>query len=211
MSAQPEQAPTRLTENADLLAGAVRRLIEVAVRTQASPSDLLDAVDAVDRATSLLDRDLRGGPWAPDRADPQPSPYNPVLGTGNPLAAPVTLTSRTADGIKGTVRFGTAYEGAPGLVHGGVLSMVMDQVFGEAGVAAGVAGMTVGLEVRYAAPTPIHTDLALTARVVRSSERKVLMEGSISAAGTTTVTATATFFRLTEEHARRLFPHMVRR
>jgi hypothetical protein len=45
---------------------------------------------------------------------------------------------------------------------------------------------------------------------VESSDRKVLMEGSLSAGGTTTVTATATFVRLTEEHAKRLFPHLVR-
>ncbi|MCW2600153.1 MAG: hypothetical protein JWM02_1982 [Frankiales bacterium] len=205
-----EHRPTRLTENADLLADAVRRLMEVAVRTQAAPGDLLDAVASVDRATSLLDQHLRDGPWVPDRHDPQPSPYNTVVGSGNPLAAPTVLTSCTAEGVTGTVRFGTAYEGAPGLVHGGVLSMVLDQLFGEAGVAAGVAGMTVGLEVRYRAPTPIHTDLHIRARVLESSDRKVRMEGSIAAGDTTTVTATATFFRLTEQHAKRLFPDMAR-
>jgi acyl-coenzyme A thioesterase PaaI-like protein len=207
VSTQPQQVPTELTENADLLADSVRRLVEVMVRTQARPTDLLAAVD---RATSLLDQDLREGPWVPDSRAPGPSPYNAVLGTGNPLAAPLVLVARTAEGVTGTVRFGSAYEGAPGLVHGGVLSMVLDQAFGEAGVAAGVPGMTVGLELRYRAPTPLNTDMMVTARVVESTDRKVLMEGSISTGGETTVTATATFFRLTEEHAKRLFPHVVR-
>jgi acyl-coenzyme A thioesterase PaaI-like protein len=123
----------------------------------------------------------------------------------------VLVTSRTAEGVTGTVRFGTPYEGAPGLVHGGVLAMVMDQLFGDAGIAAQVGGMTIGLEIRYAAPTPIHTDLALEAHVVTAGDRIVEMAGSIRSGETTTVTATATFFRLTEEHARRIFPHLSRR
>lgn len=202
--------PTVLTESADVLADAVRRLLEVAVRTQVGSDDVLAAADAVEGVTALLSRDLRDGPWTPDRRDPRPSPYNAVIGTGNPLAAPLVLTSRTPDGVQGQVRFGTAYEGAPGLVHGGVLSMVMDQVLGEAAIAAGVGGMTVGLEVSYRAPTPIHADLVVDGRVVEAGERKVRLEGSIATGGTTTVTATATFVRITAEHAQRLFPHLVR-
>ena len=202
--------PTVLTESADVLADAVRRLLEVAVRTQVGPDDVLAAADAVEGVTALLSRDLRDGPWTPDRRDPRPSPYNAVIGTGNPLAAPLHLTTRTAEGVSGHVRFGTAYEGAPGLVHGGVLSMVMDQVLGEAAIAAGVGGMTVGLEVSYRAPTPIGADLVVDGRVVEAGERKVRLEGSIATGGTTTVTATATFIRITAEHAQRLFPHLVR-
>jgi acyl-coenzyme A thioesterase PaaI-like protein len=202
--------PTVLTDSADVLADAVRGLLEVAVRTQVGRDDVLAAADAVEGVTALLSRDLRHGPWTPDRTDPRPSPYNAVIGTGNPLAAPLVLTAREPAGVRGHVRFGTAYEGAPGLVHGGVLSMVMDQVFGEAAIAAGVGGMTVGLEVRYAAPTPIDCVLEVDGRVVDAGERKVRLEGSIRVGGTTTVTATATFFRITAEHAQKLFPHLVR-
>jgi acyl-coenzyme A thioesterase PaaI-like protein len=201
---------TPLAHNGEVLADSLRRLLEVVVRTEASGKDVLAAADAVDGITSLLGRQLRAGPWAPDHNDPRPSPYNTVVGAGNPLAAPVVLTSVTPDGVLGTVRFGTAYEGAPGLVHGGVLSMVMDQMFGEAGVAAGVGGMTVKLEIRYTAATPVHADLEIEAHVEESTDRLVTMSGTITCAGTITVKATATFFRLTEAHAQRLFPHLVR-
>lgn len=206
----PERIVTPLADNGEVLADALRRLLEVVVRTEASGADVLAAAAAVDGLTTLLSSSLRSGPWAPDHHDPKPSPYNTVVGRGNPLAAPVVLTSVAADGIRGTVRFGTAYEGAPGLVHGGVLSLVMDQLFGEAGVAAGVGGMTVKLELRYQAPTPLHADLELEAHVEESTERLVTMAGSISTGGLVTVTATATFFRLTQAHAQRLFPHLVR-
>jgi acyl-coenzyme A thioesterase PaaI-like protein len=198
-------APTQLTPGVDQLADAIRELMEATVRAQGG--DVAHAADLVRQATAAL-TDLRQGPWVVGGTDA--SPYNAVVGRGNPIAAPVQLMSKQPDGVSGTVRFGTPYEGAPGLVHGGVLALVMDQVFGEAGIAAQVAGMTIGLEIRYAAPTPIHTDLALEAHVVAAGDRIVEMAGSIRAGDTTTVTATATFFRLTEEHARRIFPHLSR-
>jgi acyl-coenzyme A thioesterase PaaI-like protein len=205
----PERVVTPLADNGAVLADSIRRLLEVVVRTESSGEDLLAAADAVDGITSLLSRELREGPWVPDRNDPGPSPYNTVIGVGNPLAAPVVLTSITPAGVQGTVRFGTPYEGAPGLVHGGVLSLVMDQLFGEAGMAAGVGGMTVRLAIRYTAPTPVHADLEIEAHVKEFTDRLVMMAGTISCAGSVTVKATATFFRLTEAHAKRLFPHLV--
>ncbi|MCW2674504.1 MAG: hypothetical protein JWP14_3093 [Frankiales bacterium] len=199
-------APTQLTPGVEQLADAIRELMEATVRARGG--EVAHATDLVRQATASL-QDLRVGPWVVGGTEA--SPYNTVVGRGNPIAAPVQLTSKGPDGVSGTVRFGTPYEGAPGLVHGGVLALVMDQVFGEAGIAAQVAGMTIGLELRYAAPTPIHADLALEAHVVTAGDRIVEMAGSIRAGETTTVTATATFFRLTEEHARRIFPHLSRR
>lgn len=201
-------SPTRLAEGADELAQAVRRLIDATVRTTVDPASLRAATAAVEQAAELLEADRRSGPWVPDREDPRHSPYNAVVGTGNPIAAPVVLARREADGVTATVRFTEAYEGAPGLVHGGVLALVLDQVFGEAAIAARVAGMTVGLQLRYAAPTPVLTDLVFEAHVETADDRLVRLVGSVVADGVTTVTASATFFRLTESHARRIFPHM---
>ena len=204
-------APTQLVEGVDELAQAVRRLIDATVRTTADSATLREATAAVEQAAELLEADLRTGPWVPDQDDPRHSPYNTVVGTGNPIAAPVLLTRRESDGVAATVRFASAYEGAPGLVHGGILALVLDQVFGEAAIAARVAGMTVGLQLRYAAPTPVLTDLVFEAHVESSDDRLVKLVGSVVAGGVTTVTATATFFRLTESHAKRLFPHMAAR
>jgi acyl-coenzyme A thioesterase PaaI-like protein len=194
-------SPTELTPGADTLAVAVRELLEHAVRSQ-DADGVAAATELVRQATAEL-RQLREGPWVVGGT--LPSPYNPVIGVGNPMAPPVTFTQHDDEGVRAEVRFGTAYEGAPGLVHGGMLALVMDQVFGEAGIAARVAGMTVGLELRYAAPTYVHKDLLLEAHVVAAGDRIVEMAGTITCDGTVTVTATATFFRITEEHARRIF------
>ncbi|MCW2544241.1 MAG: thioesterase superfamily protein [Frankiales bacterium] len=200
--------PTALTPGADVLADAVRRLVDATVRTTAT--DLEAAARAVDAITDSLSTHLREGPWRPNPAHPEPSPYNTVMGQGNPFAAPVVMTSAGPEGVTGMVCFGTVYEGAPGLVHGGILSLVFDQLLGEAAIAAKVPGMTVGLEIRYAAPTPLQTELLLAAHVEESGDRTVRLVGSIVADGVTTATATGTFFRLTEAHARRIFPHLAR-
>ncbi len=193
--------PTELTPGGDDLAVAVRELLEHAVRSK--DADGVAAATALVRQATAALGDLREGPWVVGGT--LPSPYNPVVGHGNPIAPPVAFTKHDTDGVRAEVRFGTVYEGAPGLVHGGMLALVMDQVFGEAGIAAKVAGMTVGLELRYAAPTPVLKDLVLEAHVVAAGERIVEMSGTITCDGTVTVTATATFFRLTEAHARRIF------
>jgi acyl-coenzyme A thioesterase PaaI-like protein len=202
--------PTQLVQGVDELAEAVRRLVDATVRTTADAATLRELTQTVDRVTETLQRQVRTGRWVPDRSDPQASPYNTVVGSGNPLAAPVVLTRRDTDGVTATVRFALPYEGAPGLVHGGILSLVMDQMFGEAAIAAQVAGMTVGLQLRYAAPTPILTDLVFEAHVESADDRLVQLVGSVQADGVTTVTATATFFRLTEKHAARMFPHLAK-
>ena len=49
--------------------------------------------------------------------------------TTNPSSLGVVLTT-TPDGAEGTVRFGPDSEGAPGLVHGGLLATFADEVMG---------------------------------------------------------------------------------
>ena len=50
---------------------------------------------------------------------------------------------------------GAAYEGPPGLVHGGVAALVLDQMLGEAAGAGGKPGMTGTLTLRYRRGTPL--------------------------------------------------------
>ena len=200
-------APTPVVEGSDVLAAAVRRLVDAVVRTQAAPGAVADAARAVDAVTATLSDDLRTGPYSPDLTDPFLNPHSVVGGAVNPLAPPVSLTAGP-DGVTGRFRLGSPYEGPPGLVHGGVLSLVLDHVLGQAALAAGHGGMTVKLELRYKAPTPLHTDLVAEGHLVQVDGRKVRIDGSISAGGTTTVEATGLFFQIDRSTAAELFPHL---
>jgi acyl-coenzyme A thioesterase PaaI-like protein len=79
--------------------------------------------------------------------------------------------------IIGRVRFGTAYEGPPGFVHGGFVAAAFDDVLGLAQSLSNRAGMTGTLTVRYRRPTPLHTDLVFEGRLVSVDGRKILTEG----------------------------------
>jgi len=191
---------------ADRLADSVRGLLGTTVRTQAGPEALTRAAALVEEATALLQADLGGQPSAMATMAFRHS-RSIVTGTAHPLAPPVRIEV-TPEGVRGRFRLGPQYEGGPGLVHGGILSLVFDHVLGEAALAAEVGGMTVGLDVRYVAPTPLHVDLEVTCRVESVDGRKVRLAGEISQDGTVTATAKALFIQIDAETAASLFPHL---
>jgi hypothetical protein len=67
----------------------------------------------------------------------------------------------SVDGARatGTVSFPTAYEGPPGVVHGGFVGLLFDCVVQHHNCDVGVAGKTTSMTVRFRRPTPLHTDL----------------------------------------------------
>ncbi|WP_141015500.1 PaaI family thioesterase [Nocardioides sambongensis] len=80
---------------------------------------------------------------------------NAVVGLRNPIAPPV-VTSVGDDGrVTTEFHLGAVYEGPPGLVHGGVVSLVLDQLLGQAAGAGGRPGMTGTLTIVYRQGTPL--------------------------------------------------------
>jgi hypothetical protein len=66
------------------------------------------------------------------------------------------------DRASGSVDFPIAYEGPPGIVHGGVLALFFDCAVQHHNCAVGQAGKTTSLALRYRRPAPLSTRLALT-------------------------------------------------
>ena len=65
----------------------------------------------------------------------------------------------TGDRAAGTVEFPLAFEGPPGIVHGGVLATFFDCVIQHHNCDVGVAGKTSALHLAYRRPTPLLTAL----------------------------------------------------
>jgi acyl-coenzyme A thioesterase PaaI-like protein len=191
---------------ADALADAVRRLLDTAVASRADDEALTAAQALVEAATEELEHGRRTAPGPVHRSAFRHA-HSIVTGTANPLAPPVELAITDGE-VRGAFRLGRRYEGAPGLAHGGVLCLVLDHLLGEAAIAQGVGGMTVGLDVRFVAPTRLETDLEVVARVARVDGRKVHLEGAITHEGRPTVTATAVFVQLDAAKAAELFPQL---
>jgi len=119
---------------------------------------------------------------------------SPMTGLANPIAPPISLAvDLESERVVGEMKFGSAYEGAPGIVHGGFVAAAFDEVLGFVQSLGGSPGMTGTLTVRYQAPTPLPVELVLEAELSRSEGRKIFTEGRIRAGDVITATAQGLF------------------
>ena len=94
------------------------------------------------------------------------------------------------------VRFGSAYEGPPGSVHGGVVAATFDEVLGMTQSLSGQPGMTGTLTVKYRRPTPLHRDLRFEGTLDRVDGRKIFTTGRCFDGDTLTAEAEGLFVRV---------------
>ena len=80
------------------------------------------------------------------------------IGAYNPCV-PEYRIEVEGDRAQGTVTFPIAYEGPPGLVHGGFLAVLFDCVVQHHNCELGLAGKTTSLLLTYRRPTPLLTEL----------------------------------------------------
>lgn len=123
---------------------------------------------------------------------------SPFIGLSNPLAPPVTLRY-SDDSVEGEVRFGSAYEGPPGCVHGGYIAAVFDELLGATQSLSGTQGMTANLTVDYRRPTPLHSTLVLEGTLVSFEGRKIVTRGVIRHDGEVTAEAQGLFIAMSPE------------
>lgn len=100
----------------------------------------------------------------------------------NPSSLGVQV-SVTPDGAEGRVRFSRDAEGAPGLVHGGLLATLADEVMGHVSHGGNAVRVTAEMTIRYLRPTPTETDLCCRASVVEASGRRFRVRAIITTAG----------------------------
>jgi acyl-coenzyme A thioesterase PaaI-like protein len=191
------------------LADAVRALIERMVATQA-PVDVFAGVAEDLRAVAARFEEYPQQPLYESYAEAAnsgdasgPFDNSPMLGRANPLAPPLRLTVE-ADRVHGTARFGGAYEGPPGCVHGGYVAAAFDELLGLAQALGGNPGMTGRLVVHYRSPTPLHTDLVLDGHIERVDGRKTLCRGTIHAGDRLCAEAEGLFVAVDRERFTRL-------
>jgi acyl-coenzyme A thioesterase PaaI-like protein len=178
------------------LAATARDLVAAVVLTAVDEDDLEVAAKELEQVNERLRRRLLEHPPRPD-LDPDGrmrALANPVIGEANPLAPPLRVQTTPDGTARAEFALGDAYEGPPGLVHGGVSALVLDHLLGSAGGAGGSPGMTGTLELRYVRPTPLHRPLVARAWIERVDGRKTTIRGEISRAdGRVTVQASGLF------------------
>jgi len=176
----------------------VRELIQAVLRTDADHESIDAARAAIRTATDVLrsnERDetqvvrysVRGRPvvWS-----------NAVIGLRNAIAPPLTI-HQGDDGISCWSEFtlNAAYEGPPGLVHGGVCALVLDHVLGEAASEGLTKPLFTGtITIRYVRGTPLGR-LRAEAAVERTEGFKSFVSGRLSDAEGITAEAEGIFIK----------------
>jgi acyl-coenzyme A thioesterase PaaI-like protein len=170
---------------------ALRDLIDKVVATRA-PVEALEGVaevlEALCRTVAKYPqgRLFEGFAESANAGDPYAFFDNsPIIGRANPLAPPIEMTIEddpegTAVGgqiVVGRVRYGAAYEGPPGCVHGGYTAAAFDELLGMTQSITGKPGMTGRLQVSYRKPTPLFAELRFEGRVTRVDGRKIYVGG----------------------------------
>lgn len=140
------------------LAESVRRLNEASLRTTVDETAVKEAQALVEQATAALSEAMIPGNFGVSltTSGKVRGHGNAVVGLRNPIAVPLVITQDREEG-RATAEFelNALYEGPPGMVHGGVSALVLDQICGEAAAAGGHPGMTGTLTLRYRKPTPL--------------------------------------------------------
>ena len=176
----------------------VRELIRLALRTDADP-DSVDAARTAIRAANdvLRSRQRDESQLVRHAVAGRPVVWgNAVIGLRNAIAPPLTI-HHDDDATRCWSEFtlNSAYEGPPGLVHGGVCALVLDHVLGEAASAGLTKPLFTGtLTVRFVRGTPLGR-LRADAAVERTEGVKSFVSGHLSDGEGITVEAEGIFIK----------------
>ena len=168
-------------------AKALRRLGNAFVRHRVSDAELEAIAQWADTAASDLERSdpvARPSDYFERRySDPQPGDGAEVIafsdrtfsGPANPMGVEVELR-RVGDRVRSKVIFGAAFESAPGRVHGGAVSALIDDTMGYLMVVIGEAAYTARLEVDYRGGVPVDHPVWFEAWEASREGRKLKVE-----------------------------------
>ena len=144
-------------------AALLRRVTRLALALENEDDEVERLIGELERCEAVLRRRVPKDP-APRVGDVASGAGRVYLdhafdvGAYNPCV-PEYAIEVEGDRAQGSVTFPIAYEGPPGLVHGGFLAVFFDCAVQHHNCELGLAGKTTSLRLTYKRPTPLLTDL----------------------------------------------------
>ena len=144
-------------------------------------------------------------PKAPEIGTKIPSHFGHCFGCGELHPTGLHLVAHAGAGADLTAEFTVTenHQGAPGLAHGGLLSLAFDEALGKLMWLIRAPAVTARLETDFLKPVPMGTTIHITARIIGQVNRKVYTaaEGRLgSADGEIAVKAAALFVVVPMSH-----------
>jgi len=153
----------------------MRRLQDLAVSTDPDDTTWDDAADRVEALVGLLEKFPASQAVAPAGRAPS------MPGMGSLLLPPWRISRFEPDGVSMTGSFSRFHVGGNSAVHGGVLPLLFDWMFGMVVHAANrPISRTAFLHVDYRKVTPIDTPLLVHARIERAEGRKAFIGAELT-------------------------------
>ncbi|MBC7464133.1 MAG: PaaI family thioesterase [Actinobacteria bacterium] len=144
-------------------------------------------------------------PEAPAPGTQLPSHYKNCYGCGELHPTGLHLVAHAGEGARITAEFTVTenHQGAPGLAHGGLISLAFDEALGKLMWLLRVPAVTGRLETDFLIPVPVGSVLHISARITGQINRKVYTaaEGRLNSPdGPVAVRGSALFVIVTMEH-----------
>ena len=191
----PNDEVDRIEAVYEPLTVAVRDLVDATIRSTVPPEEAALALAEVEAVVARLRKQQIPGA-AGVRFNSEGRAWNwgnAAVGLRNAIAPPLEITHVRSGLAHAEVDLGAAYEGPPGLVHGGVTALLLDHIMGETAAANFTRITFTGtLTMVYRRGTPLGP-LRLDARIDREEGRKVWVIASIGDAEGATVEAEGIF------------------
>ena len=168
-----EDAPAELGQ----FAAAMRRLQDLTVSTRPDEALWAAAAEHVLNACALLD-----GQQVPE-TEAVAGRVLSLPGLGHPLLPPWSLSSAGPDGVAMAGHFTQAHVGGNQAVHGGMIPLLYDWLFGMVVTTANIRPTrTAYLHVDYRTITPIEEPLTAHGRISQIDGRKVFITATMTSA-----------------------------
>jgi acyl-coenzyme A thioesterase PaaI-like protein len=177
------------------LTHAIRELIDAGIRTDVDDATAHEARAAIEAVTARLRGTQRATTSTLRHADTgRPLAWaNPAVGLRNAIAPPMDIHHEAEGRCWSEFDLGLAYEGPPGLVHGGICALVLDHLLGEVASDGLTKPLFTGtITLRYLRGTPLGAVRA-EAFVERTEGIKTFARGYLGDANGWTVEADGVF------------------
>jgi acyl-coenzyme A thioesterase PaaI-like protein len=123
-----------------------------------------------------------------------------VCGRENPIGLHMHFYTDTDGCVYADYLPRDEHQSYPGVMHGGLITSMLDEIIGRTAIAMNLWCMTAELKVRFKKPVPIGTPLKLKGEITKTTGRLLEGRGEIRLPdGSIAVEATATYLRIPDE------------
>lgn len=127
-----------------------------------------------------------------------------VCGRANPIGLHARFYADDGGNVYAEYTPRAEHQGYPGVMHGGLITALLDELIGRTAIAHNLWCMTVQLTVRFKKPVPLGAPLQLKGELIKKTHRVLEGRGEIRLPdGTLAVEAVGTYVKIPDEQIAR--------